>query len=138
MPKFSSDSGELTLDENFPKGLDFSYLLKVDNKSLSVSDKDLPFQLLTFDVSDPRFEALEPILRDESDNGHPRIRYEPRIAVKMQLDSAASPIKFNLIAKVKTLHFEHSDDDLSYSLFFFFQRTQGILQRKAYSLLQLI
>ena len=94
----------MTLEQNFPKGFDFSYLLKVDNQPLSVSDKDLPFQNLTFSVSDPRFEALNTSIRkgyNDSD-GHPRIMYEPHIAVKSELNAAESPIQFNLIAKVKT------------------------------------
>jgi hypothetical protein len=96
----------VTLEENFPKELDFSYLLKVDNQSLSVSDKDLPFQNLTFYVSDPRFEALPAIRKDYNySDGHPRIMYEPRIAVNKSLNAADSPIQFNLIAKVKTIFF---------------------------------
>ncbi len=96
----------MTLEENFPKELDFSYLLKVDNQSLSVSDKDLPFQNLTFYVSDPRFEALPAIRKDYNySDGHPRIMYEPRIAVNKSLNAADSPIQFNLIAKVKTIFF---------------------------------
>lgn len=95
----------MTLEENFPKELDFSYLLKVDNQSLSVSDKDLPFQNLTFNVSDPRFKALDGIRKDYNDsyNGHPRIMYEPQIVVQKQLNAAESPIQFNLIAMVKTI-----------------------------------
>jgi hypothetical protein len=108
MPIFSTEFAILTLEENFPKGLDFSYLLKIDNESLSVFDKDLPSQTLTFDVSDERFEALPANRIDFFDDyGNPRIRYEPRIAVKLQLNSADSPIKFNLIAKVKTLYFNN-------------------------------
>ena len=95
----------MTLEENFPKGLDFSYLLKVDNQSLSVSDKDLPFQNLTFYVSDSRFKALDGIRKDYDSDGHPRIMYEPRIAVNKSLNAADSPIQFNLIAKVKTIFF---------------------------------
>lgn len=86
--------------------MDFSYLLKVDDVPLSVSDKDLPFTTLTFDVSDPRFQALDAIRINYTDpKGYPRIMYEPHIAVKLQLNSADSPITFNLIAKVKTLYF---------------------------------
>ncbi|XP_046463993.1 mucin-17-like isoform X8 [Daphnia pulex] len=101
-PKFNASSVELTLDENFPKGLDFSYLIvEALGGPLTVSDKDLPSQNLKFGVSDERFKVLENETKRTEYNdtqGYLRFTYEPRIAVKSQLNSSESPITFNLIA----------------------------------------
>ncbi|KAI9550662.1 hypothetical protein GHT06_006214 [Daphnia sinensis] len=100
LPIFSQTSAELTLDEYYPVGLDFSDLLIVDGKRLYVTDMDLPSEKLTFEVSDPHFQALEPRVRYYNDsNGIPRVAYEPCIAVNRTPDAENSPITFYLIAQ---------------------------------------
>ncbi|XP_045035315.1 uncharacterized protein LOC116930806 isoform X5 [Daphnia magna] len=99
-PIFSRSSANLTLDENYPIDLDFSDLLIVNEQRLKVSDKDLPLEKLTFEVSDSRFKALEPYFRYYNDSKNQlRVEYEPRIAVNQTLKAEDSPITFNLIAK---------------------------------------
>ncbi|XP_057366143.1 uncharacterized protein LOC130687004 isoform X2 [Daphnia carinata] len=99
-PIFSQNSAHLTLDENYPIGLDFSDLLIVNEQRLKVSDKDLPLEELTFDVSDSRFKAFPPTFRYYNDSkNHLRVEYEPRIAVNQPLNAEDSPIIFNLIAQ---------------------------------------
>ncbi len=99
------------MDENFPKGLDFSYLIvEALGGPLTVSDKDLPSQNLKFGVSDERFKVLENETKRTEYNdtqGYLRFTYEPRIAVKSQLNSSESPITFNLIATVKTFNLKN-------------------------------
>lgn len=103
-PIFSRSSANLTLDENYPIDLDFSDLLIVNEQRLKVSDKDLPLEKLTFEVSDSRFKALEPYFRYYNDSKNQlRVEYEPRIAVNQTLKAEDSPITFNLIAKVYCL-----------------------------------
>lgn len=104
-PVFDHESAEFTLDENCPFGLDISDLLTTDEQLLTVTDMDLPYDPqanVTFSVSNPSFKILESRViyyTDSKDKN--RVRYQPRIAVKSQLDAAEKQIKFDLIATVR-------------------------------------
>lgn len=68
---------------------------------------DLPYDdpqaNVTFSVSNPSFKSLETrvLYSTDSETKITRVRYQPRIAVKSQLDAGEKQIKFDLIATVR-------------------------------------